>query len=270
MARKFDISLEKIPKGIILCLNNSDRLREDSIILTKQNRMPSAIAMITIAIEEFGKALWLSTYLNQLASVRHTIAKDIFREHAQKIKIFYEWLKSQGREPSSTVNKFLKTIEGNTDEQYYKLRMLYVNFENLDSIDTSNIQIQKWELDDWKDPQYIKDLALADVEAYYRSLEQRHKVLNDDLEWAMAKFKKEPIYETILQCQPPEEVDGRKIMTLLKDFDFKSSVISLMTSPKQIELIIKSKKEFSNTTLSEIENILKEKYPNVDVKIALE
>ncbi|MGI0041939.1 MAG: AbiV family abortive infection protein, partial [Nitrosopumilaceae archaeon] len=122
MAKKFDISLEKIPKGILLCLNNSERLCYDSKILAEKNRMPSAVALITIAIEEFGKALWLSDYLNQMACVRHDAAKNIFRVHSDKIKIFYDWLTMQGREPSSQVNKFLKTIEGNDDEQDYKLR----------------------------------------------------------------------------------------------------------------------------------------------------
>lgn len=62
LSNQYDIPYTDIPRGIELSLKNSDRHRADAEFLAKEERYNSAIPLITLAVEEFGKALWLSEY----------------------------------------------------------------------------------------------------------------------------------------------------------------------------------------------------------------
>ena len=71
MEKQYDIPYADIPKGIDLSLKNSDRHRTDSKILAEEKRYNSAIPLVTLAVEEFGKALWLSEYFEKNMSISH-------------------------------------------------------------------------------------------------------------------------------------------------------------------------------------------------------
>ena len=69
-----------------MALKNSDRLRIDAEILEKKKRYNSAIPLVTLAVEEFGKALWLSEFFERNTLVPHKESERIFNEHKPKIK----------------------------------------------------------------------------------------------------------------------------------------------------------------------------------------
>ncbi len=75
---QYDIPYDEIPKGIELALKNSDRLRIDAEMLSKKGRYNSAIPLVTLAIEELGKAIWLSEYFEKNMSFPHKIGRSIF------------------------------------------------------------------------------------------------------------------------------------------------------------------------------------------------
>ena len=80
-SNQYEIPYDDIPKGIDLALKNSDRLRIDAEILAENKRYNSAIPLVTLAVEEFGKALWLSEHFEKNTSVPHKESERIFNEH---------------------------------------------------------------------------------------------------------------------------------------------------------------------------------------------
>jgi len=83
---QYNIPYDDIPRGIDLSLKNSNRHRADAEILAKKKRHNSAIPLITLAVEEFGKALWLSEYFEKNTSILDKEGQYIFSSHRQRIQ----------------------------------------------------------------------------------------------------------------------------------------------------------------------------------------
>ena len=90
----YDIPIGNLPEGVILCLKNSDRHREDAKILEEKQRYPSAIAEIFVSIEEFAKALFLTSHIMKTKDVEHKDGKIYFTQHLPKLELFFDFLKT--------------------------------------------------------------------------------------------------------------------------------------------------------------------------------
>jgi len=94
LSKQYDIPYDDIPKGIELALKNSDRLRMDAEILAEKERYNSAIPLVTLAVEEFGKSLWLSEYFEKNISVPDKEGSIIFNKHLPKIKKVLDYVEN--------------------------------------------------------------------------------------------------------------------------------------------------------------------------------
>ena len=128
------IPCKDIPKGIELSLRNSDRLRTDAKILAENKRYNSAIPLITLAVEEFGKALWLSEYFEKNVSVPGNEGSVIFNKHLPKIKKVLDYVENIVKSRTLSTRKQYSEessfhIPEEFDEQKFKNRMWYVGYQ---------------------------------------------------------------------------------------------------------------------------------------------
>ena len=160
MKKPTEIPYSDIPKGIDLALKNSDRLRTDAKILADNQRYDSAIPIITLAIEEFGKALWLSEYFEKHISIPKNDSFEIFRNHRTRIDKVLDYVENivksrtiKTRESFS--EETFSKIPEEFDEQHFKERMWYVDYQQTQNSDLT------WKKQDWKNPLYVEELAFG-------------------------------------------------------------------------------------------------------------
>lgn len=159
-SNQYDIPFAEIPQGIELALKNSDRLRIDAEILAKKKRYNSAIPLITLSVEEFGKPLWLSEFFEKNMSIPHKEGRSIFRDHLQRIDKVLEYVENVVKSRTIKTRQNLKdsffNIPEEFDEQSFKERMWYVDYQKI-----LNLEIP-WKKQTWKDPLYVEELAFGD------------------------------------------------------------------------------------------------------------
>lgn len=206
-------SLGHIPKGVLLCLKNSDRHREDARILAEKDKYPSAIVSLFISIEEFSKALWLAGYLIKTKDIEHDEdGNKIFGSHRPKLDFFFDYVdKIEGYERATGKNEWVKLSEIISDEQDYKLRMLYVDYDGNRDYDKRRGKAVWW------DPNNIVQLMwVGDYNTNF-SLKTKYDELNKDLEFAISYFRKSPLYNVIMKVQPPKTPHAAEIITYLNN-----------------------------------------------------
>ena len=133
LSNQYDIPYADSPRGIELSLKNSDRHRADAELLAKEERYNAAIPLITLAVEEFGKALWLSEYFEKNASILNKEGFRIFSKHREKIDKVLDYVKNIVKSRTiKTRSKYSEDsfhIPEEFDEQYFKERMWYVDYQ---------------------------------------------------------------------------------------------------------------------------------------------
>jgi len=225
---QYDIPYADIPKGIELSLKNSDRHRADAELLVKEERYNSAIPLITLAVEEFGKALWLSEYFEKNESIPDKKGAFIFRSHEQKIDKVLEYVKSivksrtiKTRSKQDPENIF--HISEEFDEQDFKERMWYVDYQKAKN---SKLPLKK---QPWKNPLYVEELGFGEGKNaefgifYYKYYELWRCAYH-----GIRKFRDSSLYDKILNALPPEEFSFEQITSYIeKHFLLKESVSSI-------------------------------------------
>ncbi len=221
LSNPYDIPYADIPKGIELALKNSDRLRTDAEILAKAERYNSAIPLITLAVEEFGKALWLSEYFKKNASIPHNDSRLIFNEHKLKIKKVLDYVKSvvKQRTTSTRIKKDSTAVSFHIpeefDDQDFKNRMWYVGYKKTQNPETP------WKNQSWKNPLYIEELDFGEGDyPASHTLEYKYYDLWRCAFHGIRKFRRTPLYDKILKALPPEEFSVEQMSSYLKKHFF--------------------------------------------------
>ena len=210
LSNQYDISYVDIPRGIELSLKNSDRHKADAEILANEARYNSAIPLITLAVEEFGKALWLSEYFEKNTSIPHKVGYLIFTSHRPKIDKVLEYVKSNVKSRTIKTRKQYSEdtfhIPEEFDEQNFKKRMWYVDYQK-----TQNPK-PTWKKQPWKNPLYIEELDFGE-EDYPASdtLSLKYYELWRCAFHGISKFRRSPLYDKILNALPPEEFSFEQI-----------------------------------------------------------
>jgi AbiV family abortive infection protein len=265
--KKYCIPLHDLPNGIFLCLDNSYRHRKDAEILVEKGRYNSAIVSLYIAIEEFTKALWFVAHLVRTKDIDEKEGKH-FTDHRYKLDQFFKYVdKIEGYKRSTGSNLFVKMAEKISDEQEFKLRMLYVDYDG---------PLQKrtyWNYYDWWDPNYIWQISWVDDYDSNLPLSTRYEELKKDLEAAVTHFRGSELYKILWKNRPPPTPNIHSVITFVDNhFQLKNgtSQISGQANPKSIELQItplKSQDWIDTSLLKIIEDDLKKFYKVNDVKV---
>lgn len=217
LSNQYDIPYADIPRGIELSLKNSDRHRTDAEILAKEKRYNSAIPLITLAVEEFGKALWLSEYFEKNTSILHKEGYHIFSSHRPKIDKVLEYVKSivKSRTIKTRDKQYSEEdtfhIPEEFDEQSFKNRMWYVDYQK-----TQNPKLP-WKKQPWKNPLYIEELDFGDGDyPATDTLSLKYYELWRCAFHGISKFRRSPLYDKILNALPPEEFSFEQIISYTK------------------------------------------------------
>lgn len=235
MTDVYDISLNDIPKGIILCLKNSDRHREDAQILAERERYPSAIPQLFIAIEEFGKALFLTSHIIKTKNIVHKDAKKYFTAHAPKLQLFFNYLDGiKDYKQATGNNTWIQLKEIISSEQDYKLKMLYVDYEKNKTYD----DIKRGKTT-WWDPNFIWQLMFFYGFDTNWSLKTKYDELKKDLEAGITHFRFSPIYEVICKVQPKKRPNHQDIQVLLNHhFLLEKTAVQRSTGIEKNKIVI--------------------------------
>lgn len=272
ISNQYDIPYADIPKGIELSLTNSDRLRADAEILAEKKRYNSAIPLITLAVEEFGKALWLSEYFKKNAFIPHKEGRSIFRDHRKKIDkvlgyvenvVKSRTIKTRETYSEDRISKILEEF----DEQHFKERMWYVDYQKI-----QNPKVP-WKKHPWKNPLYVKELDFGEGQnAEFGILYYKYYELWRCAYHGIRKFRNSPLYDKILNSLPPEEFSFEQIASYIeKHFFLKESVSSISNSGLTMDIHITPSHPWITPILADIIKVhIKKKCQVKQVNIALE
>lgn len=272
---KFERKPYNIPKydllqGITLSLENSDRHRGDAEVLAEKGRYNSSIVSLYISIEEFAKALWLAAYLFRLKDVYDKIPENEgnnFTKHRYKIDLFFEYLeKIDGYQKSSGKNEFVKMAELIPDEQEYKLKMLYVDWNGREKPNRFG--------EVWWNPNFIWQIAFFDEYSSNSSLTTKYNELKNDLEMAISYFRKSTLYQQIKKIRINIPHTGNVIRFVEHHFllQHTSGNISGHANSKEIRIslsIPKSANWVDDPFLKMIEEELRKNFNVNDVKVEI-
>ena len=214
LSNQYNIPYADIPRGIELSLKNSDRHRADAELLAKEERYNSAIPLITLAVEEFGKALWLSEYFEKNVSILDKEGVRIFRKHREKIDKVLEYVenivKSRTIKTRSKYSEDSFHIPEEFDEQYFKERMWYVDYKKTEN--------PKFLLKNqpWKNPLYVEELDFGEGDyPATDTLSYKYYELWRCAYHGIRKFRDDPLYVKILNALPPEELSFEQITSFI-------------------------------------------------------
>jgi len=215
LSNQYDIPYDDIPKGIELALKNSDRLRADAEILAKEGRYNSAIPLITLAVEELGKALWLSEHFEKNTSILHKGGRPIFRNHLQRIDKVLGYVenvvKSRTIKTKKNHEDSIFNISEEFDEQEFKKRMWYVDYQKIQNPEFP------WKNQTWKNPLYVEELAFGEgYNAEFGQLHDKYYELWRCVYHGIQKFRSSTLYEKILNTLPPEEFSFEQITSYIE------------------------------------------------------
>src|SRR3990172_2849673 len=272
LSNPYDIPYTDIPRGIEISLKNSDRHRTDAEILAKEKRYNSAIPLITLAVEEFGKALWLSEYFEKNASILNREGWHIFNEHKLKIKKVLDYVENIVKSRTlSTREKYSEDdifhIPEEFDDQKFKNRMWYVDYQK-----TQNSK-RPWKKQPWKNPLYVEELNFGEGEnAEFGILYDKYYALRRCAYHGIRKFRSSPLYDKILNALPPEEFSFEQIASYIeKHFFLKESVSSIGDDGLTMDIHITPRHPWITPILADIiKGHIKKKCQVKQVNIALE
>ena len=270
--KQYDIPYADIPRGIELSLKNSDRLRTDAEILAEKKRYNSAIPLITLAAEEFGKALWLSEYFEKNASIPHNEACPIFRSHRKRIDRVLDYVENIVKTRTiKTIKEYsednISNIPEEFDEQDFKERMWYVDYKKI-----QNPQFA-YKKQSWKNPLYVEELAFGNgYNTEFSILYYKYHELRRSTFYGIRKFRESPLYEKILSALPPEEFSFEKIISYIeKHFLLKDDICSIVGDELDMEIYITPNHSWITPSLADmIKEHLQTKYQVKQVRIILE
>jgi len=271
LSNQYDIPYADIPSGIELSLKNSDRHRVDAELLAKEERYNSAIPLITLAVEEFGKALLLSEYFEKNASILNKEGLRIFSNHRKKIDKVLEYVentvKSRTIKTRSKDSENIFHIPEEFDEQSFKNRMWYVDYQK-----TQNPKLP-WKKQPWKNPLYVGELDFGEGEnAEFGILYYKYYELWRCVYHGIRKFRDSPLYDKILNALPPEEFSFEQIASYIeKHFFLKESVSSISDDGLTMDIHITPIHPWITPILADIiKEHIKKKCQVKQVNIALE
>jgi len=272
LSNQYDIPYADIPRGIELSLKNSDRHRADAELLAKEERYNSAIPLITLAVEEFGKALCLSEYFEKNMSIPHKEGNDIFSKHRPKIEKVLDYVKSIVKSRTiKTRSKYSEEdifhIPEEYDEQNFKNRMWYVDYQK-----TQNSKLS-WKKQPWKNPLYVEELDFGDGNyPATDTLSYKYYDLWRCAFHGISKFRHSPLYDKILNALPPEEFSFEQIESYIeKHFLLKESVNSISYNGLTMDIHITPIHPWLTPILADIiKGHIKKKCQVKQVNIALE
>lgn len=244
MEEQYNIPYEDIPRGIELALRNSDRHRTDAEILAKKKRYNSAIPLITLAVDEFGKALWLSEYFEKNTSILHKEGQHIFSSHKQRIKKVLDYVKDIVKQRTlQTRGQYRKEdpfhIPEEFNDQDFKNRMWYVDYQK-----NQNSEVP-WKKQSWKNPLYIEGLT--------SSLEYKYYDLWRCAYHGIRKFRRGELYQKIVNVLSPEELSLEQIRSYVqKHFLLDEKVISIGYDGATMDIDVIPIEPWTISTLTDI------------------
>lgn len=277
LSNQYDISFTDIPKGIELALKNSDRLRTDAEILAKNERYNSAIPLVTLAVEEFGKALLLSEYFEKDTSVPHKESERIFNEHKPKIKKVLDYVENIVKSRTlSTKKQYHKEdsfhIPEEFDEQKFKNRMWYVGYQKIENAEEP-WENSSWKKQPWKNPLYVDELSFGEgYNAEFGQLYYKYYELWRCVFHGIRKFRNSPLYDKISSALPPEEFSFDQIESYLQNhFFLKDNVSSISGDRMVVDIHITHSQSWITPILADrIKEHVKQKCNVKEVNIILE
>ncbi len=205
---QYNIPYDDIPRGIVLSLINSDRHRTDAEILAKEGRYNSAIPLITLAVEELGKAILLSEYFEKNESIPHKEGLPIFSRHKSKIDTVLVYVKDtvKQRTMATRINRDSKAVDffhipEEFNDQDFKNRMWYVDYQK-----TQDTEFSWKKQSSWKDPLYIEELDIIEKEQDRLStIAYKYHDLWRCAFHGISKFRRGSLYNKILNVLPSKE-----------------------------------------------------------------
>lgn len=216
---QYNIPYDDIPRGIVLSLINSDRHRIHSEILAKKGYYNSAIPLITLAVEEFGKALWLSEYFEKNESIPHKEGSRIFSRHKPKIEKVLVYVKDtvKQRTMATRINRDSKAatsfhIPEEFDDQDFKKRMWYVDYQK-----TQDTEFSWKKQSSWKNPLYMGELNFGgEQNAEFGTLYYKYHDLWRCAFHGISKFRRGSLYNKILNVLPSEEFSFERMCSYIR------------------------------------------------------
>lgn len=274
MEKQYDIPYGDIPKGIELALKNSDRLRADAEILAENKRYNSAIPLITLSVEEFGKALWLSEYFEKNIPVPHKVGVVIFNEHGPKIDRVLNFVKDIVKQrPLSTREQDKENffhIPEEFDDQKFKNRMWYVGYQKKEENEYPEFPRKKLR---WKNPLYVEELAFGEeYNAEFGILYYKYYDLWRCAYHGIRKFRSNPLYDKILNALSPEKLSFDQITSYIeKHFLLKDDVTGIAGDESEMDIYLSPTHSWITPNLAEkIKEHLQTKCHVKRVRVVLE
>ena len=224
ISNQYDIPHDDIPKGIDFSLKNSDRHRADAEILAREKRYNSAIPLITLAVDEFGKALWLSEYFEKNTSILNKEGQYIFSRHKQRIQKALDYVEDIVKQRTLGTRKQYSEddpfhIPEEFDDQDFKNRMWYVDYQKIQNSETPWAE-PSWKKQPWKNPLYVNGLS--------STLEYKYYDLWRCAYHGIRKFRRGQLYNKIVNALSPEEFSLEQMRSYVeKHFLLDEKVISI-------------------------------------------
>lgn len=272
---QYDIHASSILRGIKLCIQNSNRHKQEAKILFENDCYQSSIVSLLIAIEEFAKGAWLYSVIllqtkneSAIKDISDKNARPYFKLHRTKIRYFFNFVKRiPNYKVKSGVNKFIGMNEDIDNEQDYKLRMIYVDYVN-----RSTKRKRYGEIDGWLDPQYIPMIAFAEEEKQMAGLSTKYNELFEDLETAWEYFHKNMGYGEIKSHILEIPDNGKIIIFVKKQLNNQLMQIESETKGYAVKVTLcpqKNQKWVTKELCHKIENAIKKSFQvtNVTCKI---
>jgi len=253
MPNPYNIPQKYIPTGVLISLENSQRHYQDSVILEEKTRYSSAIPLIILAMEEFGKTLWLSSKFESNEDVEpNDESRGIFRDHNPKINQFNEYLQSNGGSKTPyPFNQLYTKIQRVPDEQKFKLRLLYVDWNEY-----------------WVTPSYIYEFTISTSEDNQLFLRQSYEALKTDLEFLYAIFCNSDIFTSIQNAPKYEKADNTKVIDVITA-EIGKKRLEVQVEGTEIKIKIESN-VLDSQDQDKIIKKLKEHFTDYETKITLQ
>lgn len=246
------IPKEELPEGILLSLKNSDRYFNDSKILFRGGKLPSANTLMFLAIEEFSKAKFLIDHLKKKRQVTKDDYKQYFRNHELRLGEFERFFED-------TIPEMPKWAKGDKkigkENKIFKERMMYVD----------------WLQYKWHDPLFFEELVLSDEKDIDERMKGIFIINKNKFIQSWNELIKTPIIKKIKTSSRVKKPTKLNVIKLAKPYlDSKRIAVSVKVTQNRIELNLNSKLEKKIEIRKKLGKKLNEKFPGCKIVINLE
>ena len=247
------IPKSEIPEGVDICLENSKRFFEDANTLAKQQKYQSALLLITLSMEELGKANLLLQHFEQNEDVSKDQVEKYFRVHEMRLDEFHKMFENSTQMPS-----WAKGWKGYGDRNHdFKLKITYTD----------------WFESKWHNPLYFHELALTDEKEIHERLKGYWIVFETSFvhAWNNLLKSKETILKQIETYPKTDSPTKLKIISMCKNYlDPQTINVSVKVTTSQILIHVNPNNYPDPKKIKEeLKSILKKRFPKSRIIIKL-